>query len=112
MTFESRHYSFTGIKFVTPPFDDKILPGVTRDSLLSLLQTHLDGSQQLHGLPPSFEVSERPITMSEIVDRSKEGNVTEVFGAGTAAIVSSVDHNKYVLLSLKLLIPERKSIKL
>ncbi|MBW0467335.1 hypothetical protein O181_007050 [Austropuccinia psidii MF-1] len=85
----------SGIELVTPPLDDKILPGVTRDSILSLLRTHLDGSQKLHELPPSFKVSERPITMSEIVDRSKEGNVTEVFGAGTAAIVSSVDRINY-----------------
>ncbi|MBW0558049.1 hypothetical protein O181_097764, partial [Austropuccinia psidii MF-1] len=112
MTFELRHYSFKGIDLVTPPLDDKILPVVTRYSIPLWLQAHLKESQKLHGLPPSLKVSERLITMSEIADRSKEGNTTEVFGAGTAAIVSSVDRIKYVILFLKLLLPERKSSKL
>ncbi|KAA1126575.1 hypothetical protein PGTUg99_028467 [Puccinia graminis f. sp. tritici] len=83
------------IELVTPPLDDKILPGVTRCSVLELLRNHLDGSQRLDGLPPKFKLSERPITMIEMLEKSKTGHLKEVFGTGTAAIVSSVERIGY-----------------
>jgi len=36
-------------------------------------------------------VSERKITMGDLVEAEKNGSLLEVFGAGTAAIVSAVD---------------------
>ncbi|KAI9609103.1 hypothetical protein KEM48_003023 [Puccinia striiformis f. sp. tritici PST-130] len=63
------------LELVTPPLDDKILPGVTRDSVLELLRDHLNGSQRLDG----FQLS----------------HLKEVFGTGTAAIVSSVERIGY-----------------
>lgn len=83
------------VELVTAPLDDKILPGVTRDSVLTLLRRHLDGSQPLDGLPSKFKVSERPITMGEIVEHSRNGRLKEVFGAGTAAIVTAVERITY-----------------
>jgi len=83
------------VELVTPPLDDKILPGVTRHSVLELLRSHLDGSRTLDGLPTKFKLSERPITMTEMVEKSQSGRLTEVFGTGTAAIVSSVERIGY-----------------
>ncbi|POY72403.1 hypothetical protein BMF94_4560 [Rhodotorula taiwanensis] len=79
------------VEFVTPPLDDMILPGVTRDSILSLLRDHESGKNRLEGLPDKLIVSERQLTMPDIVAASKDGTLREIFGCGTAAIVSPVD---------------------
>ncbi|KZO99782.1 branched-chain amino acid aminotransferase II [Calocera viscosa TUFC12733] len=81
-------------ELVTPPLNDIILPGVTRDSVLSLARSH--SSTPLPGLPENFIVSERAITMPELVSASKAGRLLEVFGAGTAAIVCPVDRIGYL----------------
>ncbi|KAI2628151.1 branched-chain amino acid aminotransferase [Xylaria nigripes] len=73
----------TGQKeLVTAPLDGTILEGVTRDSILSLAREKL--------APEGWLVSERKITMGELAEASTEGRLIEVFGAGTAAIVSPV----------------------
>ncbi|GAW20257.1 hypothetical protein ANO14919_097560 [Xylariales sp. No.14919] len=73
----------TGQKeLVTAPLDGTILEGVTRDSILSLAREKL--------VPEGWLVSERKITMPELAEASTEGRLIEVFGAGTAAIVSPV----------------------
>lgn len=59
--------------------DGTILPGVTRDSILRLTRQWGE-----------FEVSEGRITMAEIVRAIEEGRMLEMFGAGTAAIVSPI----------------------
>ncbi|GAA5970680.1 hypothetical protein JCM8115_005992 [Rhodotorula mucilaginosa] len=79
------------VEFVTPPLGDMILPGVTRDSILSLLRDHESGKNRLEGLPEKLVVSERDLTMPDIVAASKDGTLREIFGCGTAAIVSPVD---------------------
>ncbi|KAJ2999623.1 branched-chain-amino-acid aminotransferase [Globomyces sp. JEL0801] len=63
----------------TPPLDGTILPGVTRDSILSLTKEWNE-----------FKVVEKPITVDEITQAVKENRVIEMFGAGTAAIVSPI----------------------
>ncbi|POW07794.1 hypothetical protein PSTT_08050 [Puccinia striiformis] len=83
------------LELVIPPLDDKILPGVTRDSVLELLRDHLNGSQRLDRLPTNFKVSNRPITMIEMLEKSRTGHLKEVFETGTAAIVSSVERIGY-----------------
>ncbi|KAG2370203.1 aminotransferase [Suillus spraguei] len=70
-----------------PPLDGMILPGVTRDSVLAL--------RRLGGLPDVIKVSERPINMGEIIQSSKEGRLIELFGTGTAAVVTPVDKIGY-----------------
>jgi branched-chain amino acid aminotransferase len=73
----------TGQKeLVTAPLDGTILEGVTRDSILSLARERL--------APEGWLVSERKITMPELAEASEDGRLIEVFGAGTAAIVSPV----------------------
>ncbi|KAJ2062716.1 branched-chain-amino-acid transaminase bat2 [Coemansia sp. S146] len=71
-------------ELVTAPLDGIILPGVTRDSLLALARQWGE-----------FKVSERKITMPEVVKAVEEGRMLEAFGAGTACIVCSVSEVFY-----------------
>ncbi len=63
---------------VTPKLNGSILPGVTRDSVLQLCRDW--------GLP----VEERRISIDEIYEASMDGTLEEVWGTGTAAIISPV----------------------
>ncbi|KAF4673717.1 hypothetical protein FOL47_010198 [Perkinsus chesapeaki] len=71
-----------GIEVVTPPLSDVILPGITRDSALQILRAEEDRHK--------LKVSERHITINEIVDAYDRGDLLEIFGTGTAAIVCPV----------------------
>ena len=76
----------TGQKeLITAPLDGTILEGVTRDSVLQLARERIEGDSKL-----GWKVSERYLTMKEIAEAEDEGRLIEVFGAGTAAIVSPV----------------------
>lgn len=86
------------LDLITPPLGDTILPGVTRDSILQLAAGHADGSAplpELAHLKGRLRVSERKITMPEVEAAAKDGRLREIFGSGTAAIVSSVDSIGY-----------------
>jgi len=63
---------------VTPPLDGSILGGITRDTVISLAR---------HWGTP---VSERRISIDEVLSRAKDGSLREVFGTGTAAVISPV----------------------
>lgn len=67
---------------MTPPLDDLILPGVTRDSVLALARGHTSGSGKIAQLPDNLVVSERTINMAEVTQAASEGRLLEVFGAG------------------------------
>ena len=67
-----------GKKLRTPKLSGSILPGVVRDSLLQL-GPHL-----------GYEAVEESIEIDEVISKIKSGEITEVFGSGTAAVVSSV----------------------
>ncbi|PYH46499.1 uncharacterized protein BP01DRAFT_316468 [Aspergillus saccharolyticus JOP 1030-1] len=69
-------------ELVTPPLDGTILPGVTRRSILELAQERLAGE--------GVEVREARITMKSLAAASREGRLLEVFGAGTAVVVTPV----------------------
>lgn len=69
-------------ELLTAPLDGTILEGVTRDSVLSLARERLE--------PKGWKVLERKFTMKELADAADEGRMMEVFGSGTAAIVSPV----------------------
>ena len=108
------HFHSQGYELVTPPLDGMILPGVTRDSVLSLAREHTSGSNRLSGLPDDLTVSERSVTMSEVKASSESGKLVELFGAGmftpslffqltthfrwigTAAVISPVDRIGYL----------------
>lgn len=69
-----------GTELVTAPLSrGDILPGVTRRSVLELAREWGD-----------YEVSERNITMSEVVAAVDEGRIIEAFGSGTAAVLSPI----------------------
>ena len=82
-------------ELITPPLGDIILPGVTRDSVLSLARSHSSGSVTLPGLPPKLKVSERKLTMPDIASLQKQGRLVEMFGSGTAAVVSPIKEIGY-----------------
>jgi len=74
-----------GCELVTPPLTSgTVLPGVTRRSILELAMAR-----------PGLIVSERKITLPEILNAKAEGRLLEMFGSGTAAIVSPVGGLKY-----------------
>jgi branched-chain amino acid aminotransferase len=71
-------------ELVTPPLDGTILPGVTRDTIISLMK----------GLG-EFKVSVRPFKVQEMIKAVQEKRLYEAFGAGTAAIVTPVQSFNY-----------------
>lgn len=70
-------------ELVTSALNGSILPGITRDSVLKLAQSM------------GVKTSERKISIEEIVSGIKSGKITEVFGSGTAAVVSPVGKLHY-----------------
>lgn len=68
---------------VTPALNGTILPGVTRRSILELLR---DGGAK---------VSERLISIDEIIEALENGTLEEGFGCGTAAVVSPIGELYY-----------------
>jgi branched-chain amino acid aminotransferase len=66
-------------KFITPDLSGSILSGITRMSVIDVLRSK------------GYEVTERPIKLSEIIDASKNGTLEEAFGAGTAVGIAMVD---------------------
>lgn len=78
-----------GYELVTPPLDGMILPGITRDSVLSLARDHASGQNKLSELSDKLTVSERRVTMKEIKFASENGSLAELFGAGMYASTSS-----------------------
>jgi len=65
-------------KFITPKRDGAILDGITRMSVIDILKHK------------GFEVTERPITIDEIKDASKNGTLEEAFGTGTAVGIAYI----------------------
>ncbi len=63
---------------LTAPISDRILDGVTRKSLITIAEKE------------GIKVDVRPVKVSEIVEAAKNGSLKEIFGAGTAAVVSPV----------------------
>lgn len=76
---------------VTPPLDGMILPGVTRDSVLTIARDHASGKVILDGLPePSkFVINERPVTMKEVKEAVSDGRLVEFFGTGSYTLSSA-----------------------
>ena len=68
---------------VTPMLNGSILPGITRDSTIRLCKAW--------GLP----VEERRISVDELIRAQHSGALEEVFGTGTAAVISPVGKLRY-----------------
>lgn len=69
---------------ITPALEGTILPGVTRDSVIRVLRDK------------NIKVTERVITIDEVVEAANNGSLQEMFGSGTAAVVSPVSHFRYL----------------
>lgn len=63
---------------LTPELNGSILPGITRDSVIKLCKSW--------GIP----VEERRISVDELLEAQANGTLEEVFGTGTAAVISPV----------------------
>ncbi len=65
-------------ELITPPLSGSILPGITRDCVLKLAGDW------------GWKTVERPITIDEVFQAADHGRLKEVFGTGTAAVISPV----------------------
>lgn len=70
-------------KIVTPALSGSILPGITRDSVITLCKDW------------GYEVEERKISVDELIEAQKTGALEECFGSGTAAVISPVGKLRY-----------------
>ena len=63
---------------ITGPTSDRILDGITRKSVISIAEDE------------GINVEVRKITVNEVIEASKNGTLKEMFGAGTAAVISPI----------------------
>ena len=64
-----------GNKLITSPTSDSILDGITRKSIIELAKKE------------NIDIEERIITVDELLESSKAGELKEIFGTGTAVVV-------------------------
>ncbi len=76
-------FVYDGKHIVTPELTGSILPGITRDSVIKLAPAL------------GYEVSEKRLDINEVVSDIACGKITEVFGCGTAAVISPVGQLTY-----------------
>jgi branched-chain amino acid aminotransferase len=80
-----------GKTLLTPPLEGKtILPGITRKSILQLAKDW------------DYQVIERPISVTELVEGIEDGSINELFGVGTAATIAPISVVGYEEKQLKL----------
>ena len=77
-------------EIVTPKLTGSILPGITRKSCIEVLQSL------------GYKVSERLLSVDELLAALKDGTLEEAWGCGTAAVVSPIgklafDDEEYVV---------------
>ena len=65
-------------KFITPELDGSVLDGITRMSVIAILRNK------------GFEVTERKITIDEIIEASNNKTLEEAFGTGTAVGIAYI----------------------
>ena len=70
-------------EIITPSLHGSILSGITRKSALELCRSW------------GMKVSEKRITIQEVAEAYDNGKLEEVFGTGTAAVISPVGHLKW-----------------
>jgi branched-chain amino acid aminotransferase len=79
----SNIFFYIGDELVTPSLSGTILPGITRDSVIHVARDW------------GLKVSERRISLEEVFTSIKHGTLKEVFGSGTAAVISPVGKLAY-----------------
>ena len=73
-----------GEEIITPALSGSILPGITRCSVIQILSTW--------GLP----IVERQISINELIEAAKSGELKEAWGTGTAAVISPMGVLRYL----------------
>jgi branched-chain amino acid aminotransferase len=68
---------------ITAPLTGSILPGVTRDSVIHMVKDW------------GMKVTERSLSIDEVIAAAKDGRLNEAFGTGTAAVISPVGQITY-----------------
>jgi len=68
---------------VTPALEGSLLPGITRDSTIKLLQSW------------GVKVTERKLSIEEVSQANAAGKLEEAFGTGTAAVISPIGELNY-----------------
>ncbi|MFC1891846.1 branched-chain amino acid aminotransferase [Thermodesulfobacteriota bacterium] len=68
---------------VASPLTGSVLPGITRASVIQLVKDW------------GIKISERSLSIDEVIDAAENGRLTEAFGTGTAAVVSPVGQMTY-----------------
>lgn len=63
---------------LTAPTSDRILDGITRKSIIQFAEDK------------GIKVDVRPVRVTEIVESARKGELLEMFGAGTAAVISPI----------------------
>ncbi len=74
---------------VTPRLTGSILPGVTRLSVIQILKDW------------GYNITERDVSIDEVAAAYRNGKLKEIFGTGTAAVISSLSRLKYNDLEMK-----------
>ena len=77
-------------KLITAPTNDRILDGITRKSVIQIAKDL------------GIDVEVRPITVSEIIDAAENKSLEEMFGSGTAVVVSPIKSFGYRNKNFKL----------
>ena len=72
-----------GDELATPALSGSVLSGITRDSVIRFCRDR------------GIRVSERPISIDEVIEAHKSQTLKEVFGSGTAAVISPVSELWY-----------------
>ena len=67
----------------TAPIEGTVLPGVTRDSMIHLLRDW------------GYKVNETRLSVDDLMKAGHDGTLEEVFGTGTAAVISPVGELRY-----------------
>lgn len=81
-------------RLATPSLTGSVLPGITRRSVIELAREW------------GVEVSEERIDIDELFAAHEQGELEEVFGAGTAAVIAPIDHVHHQGRSIRLQVEE------
>ena len=71
-------------EIVTPELTGSVLPGITRKSCLEILKEW------------GYKVTERLISVDELMKAAEDGSLEEAWGTGTAAVISPIGHLYYM----------------
>ncbi|KAG8722102.1 hypothetical protein FRC09_006805, partial [Ceratobasidium sp. 395] len=83
-----------GFSAATPALDGTILPGVTRNSVLGLINSPSSPIANFIAAH-ALQSEERTITLHEVKEMAEKGRLVEAFGVGTAAIICPIGRIGY-----------------